>query len=102
MQIKKLFTLFSLCFVCLTAGSKGWYYQNIAAPEGLSDGFEFCSIAKQDPALSRIPFILLTARVEAKSRDRGLSLGADAYLPKPFENELLVKTVNELMGKASS
>lgn len=66
------------------------------------DGFEFCSIAKQDPALSRIPFILLTARVEAKSRDRGLSLGADAYLPKPFENELLVKTVNELLGKASS
>ena len=66
------------------------------------DGFEFCSIAKQDPALSMIPFILLTARVEAKSRDRGLSLGADAYLPKPFENELLVKTVNELLGKASS
>lgn len=65
------------------------------------DGFELCSSIKKSPNLCDIPVILLTARVEAKSREHGLSIGADAYLPKPFDKTVLVQTINDLL-KATS
>lgn len=61
------------------------------------DGFELTDKIKRDPNLCDIPVILLTARVEAKSREHGLSIGADAYLPKPFDKESLIKAINKLL-----
>jgi|GEM_PF-4647037 Osmosensitive K+ channel histidine kinase len=61
------------------------------------DGFELCSAIKRDPKLHDIPVILLTARVEAKSKEYGLSLGADAYLPKPFDREALINAINKAL-----
>mgnify|MGYP003310309066 CR=1 FL=1 len=61
------------------------------------DGFELTDKIKRDPNLCDIPVILLTARVEAKSREHGLSIGADAYLPKPFDKEGLIKAINKLL-----
>lgn len=61
------------------------------------DGFELTDNIKRDPELCDIPVILLTARVEAKSREQGLSLGADAYLPKPFDKDSLIRTIDKLL-----
>jgi signal transduction histidine kinase/DNA-binding response OmpR family regulator len=53
------------------------------------DGFELCRKVKTDINLSHIPVILLTARTTDVSRIEGLQLGADDYLTKPFNIEVL-------------
>ena len=53
------------------------------------DGFELCRRVKSDINLSHIPVILLTARTTDVSRIEGLQLGADDYLTKPFNIEVL-------------
>ena len=53
------------------------------------DGFELCRRVKFDINLSHIPLILLTARTTDVSRIEGLELGADDYLTKPFNTEVL-------------
>jgi signal transduction histidine kinase/DNA-binding response OmpR family regulator len=63
----------------------------------LKDGFEVCETLKMDEKTSHIPIVLLTAKATVKDRIAGLSRGADAYLSKPFnENELLF-TLQNLM-----
>ena len=67
------------------------------------DGFELCRRVKTDISLSHIPIILLTARTTDVSRIEGLQLGADDYLTKPFNIEVLrlrVKKVLEWEQKA--
>ncbi|MEO0627038.1 MAG: ATP-binding protein, partial [Bacteroidota bacterium] len=49
------------------------------------DGLELCHRMKSHEATDHVPVILLTARAGAASRHAGLSQGADAYLPKPFD-----------------
>ena len=46
------------------------------------------------------PILLLTARGDAEDRIKGLSLGADDYLPKPFEPEELVLRINAILRRA--
>ena len=61
------------------------------------DGFELCRRVKTDINLSHIPIILLTARTTDVSRIEGLQLGADDYLTKPFNVEVLKLRVERLM-----
>ena len=72
------------------------------------DGFEVCEILKQDERTSHIPIVLLTAKATDKDRIEGLSLGADAYLTKPFNKaelhvrlEQLIKLRKQLQAKYS-
>ncbi len=59
------------------------------------DGFQFCERVKSDERTSHIPVILLTARATAESKIKGLELGADDYLIKPFDRtELQVRAKN--------
>lgn len=48
------------------------------------DGFQVCKILKSDPATKSIPIIFLTSYTESEDRVRGLNIGADDYLTKPF------------------
>lgn len=57
------------------------------------DGFEVCRTIRQR---SDIPIIMLTARGEVTDRIVGLELGADDYLPKPFEPRELVARLNAI------
>ncbi len=57
------------------------------------DGWELCSQIRSHPFTSFIPFIFLTSRAEAPDRIRGLQLGADDYLTKPFEMAELIARV---------
>lgn len=60
-------------------------------------GFEMCQKVKEDMATSHIPVILLTARGDTSSMNIGYKLGADTYLSKPFEEELLFTVITNLL-----
>jgi signal transduction histidine kinase/AraC-like DNA-binding protein/ActR/RegA family two-component response regulator len=61
------------------------------------DGFEVVEALKNDERTSHIPIILLTARADVQSRLTGLRRGADAYLSKPFHQEELLVTLENLL-----
>ncbi|MBJ6368253.1 two-component regulator propeller domain-containing protein [Snuella sedimenti] len=61
------------------------------------DGIEFCNAIKTDILTSHIPVILLTARTSAKIQKTGYETGADAYISKPFDPELLKLQVENLL-----
>ncbi|MEE2526430.1 response regulator transcription factor [Hyphobacterium sp. HN65] len=61
------------------------------------DGFELTGKVREN---RETPILLLTARGEAEDRIRGLSLGADDYLSKPFEPEELVLRINNILRRA--
>lgn len=64
------------------------------------DGYTLCRKLKTDQRTSHIPVILLTAKSEQQSRVRGLTLGADDYITKPFHvAELRLRIRNLLDGR---
>lgn len=62
------------------------------------DGMTLCRKMKQNINVTHIPIILLTAKSKAEDRVEGLETGADAYLVKPFNTELLRTTINNLIA----
>lgn len=62
------------------------------------DGYELCKRIKQDINTSHIPIILLTARNDSDSTRIGYSFGADAYISKPFELELLIAVIRNQLN----
>ena len=64
------------------------------------NGFEVCAEVRADPRLARLPILMLTAKGREAEKARGLALGADAYLSKPFStHELVVQVRSLLQGK---
>ncbi len=66
------------------------------------DGFEFCRRVRQDDEISDLPVILLTAMGSARDVVRGLNLGADNYVTKPYDASLLLERVRETLGRPST
>lgn len=62
------------------------------------DGFELCSILKTEVEFSHIPIILLTAKNTLQSKIKGLELGADAYIEKPFSPAHLQAQISNLLS----
>jgi len=63
------------------------------------NGFEVCADVRADPALSRMPILMLTAKGREAEMKKGISLGADAYITKPFSTHDLVAKVHELLHR---
>ncbi len=63
------------------------------------DGFRILEELCQDPATALIPFIFLTAKTETPDFRRGMALGADDYIFKPFDVEDLLKAINVRLSK---
>ena len=62
------------------------------------DGFEVCQTIRQDPSLSAVRIVMLTAKGRDTEVTKGLALGADAYVTKPFATRELLATVKHLAG----
>jgi len=62
------------------------------------DGYEVCEIVRLDPRYRDIKIIFLTAKGREVEIAKGLALGADAYITKPFSNTELVSKVQELLA----
>ena len=60
------------------------------------DGFELCRTIRKD---SSIPIVMLTARGDVMDRVVGLELGADDYLPKPFEPRELLARIQPVLRR---
>jgi DNA-binding response OmpR family regulator len=65
------------------------------------DGFEVCKAVRADPTLAGVRILMLTAKGRAAEITKGLALGAEAYIPKPFSTRELVAKVKELLGSGS-
>ena len=63
-------------------------------------GFDVCQVVRADEANRDIRILLLTARGRDNDVAKGLALGADAYVIKPFSPKELLRTVHELLGDA--
>jgi signal transduction histidine kinase/ligand-binding sensor domain-containing protein/DNA-binding response OmpR family regulator len=62
------------------------------------DGIELCRTLKSDKLTSHIPIILLTALSDVAHHVQGISEGADVFLPKPFNSQLLLVHVRNLIN----
>ncbi len=62
------------------------------------NGITLCKKVKQNINISHIPVIMLTAKSRTEDRIEGLEVGADAYLAKPFNTEILRTTVFNLIN----
>ena len=105
--LREYFTQFDLVLDSATTPGKGLAmlgdseYElvilDIMLPE--MDGFEVCKRIRKH---SNIPVIMLTARGEVMDRIVGLELGADDYLPKPFEPRELVARIHGILKRAQA
>ena len=65
----------------------------------LKNGFEVCEEVRADDRYADMPILMLTAKARGAEIDKGLSLGANAYIPKPFSTHELVAKVKELVAQ---
>ena len=63
------------------------------------DGFELRQSLLNDEKLRAIPFIFLTAKTQSEDQLKGVKLGVSHFLTKPFEPELLLMTVADILAK---
>ena len=64
------------------------------------DGYEVCERIRARPEWNGTRIIMLTARGREVERERGLALGADAYVTKPFSTRDLVEQVKRMLDVA--
>jgi len=64
----------------------------------IMDGLKLLSLMKSNPVYKEIPVVMITTEGAAEDRDKGLALGARAYLPKPIQTNNLLKVVREILG----
>ena len=63
------------------------------------NGFDVTIEVRANAALAKLPILMLTAKGREAEMKKGLSLGADAYITKPFSTHDLVAKVNDILGQ---
>lgn len=61
------------------------------------NGFEICQYVRSKPEMAAMKIILLTAKGRKQDIEKGLAIGADAYMTKPFSTKELVQTVEDML-----
>ncbi|HEC64255.1 MAG TPA: response regulator [bacterium] len=62
------------------------------------DGFEVCKKLKEDPSYKNTYIIMLTAKGQVVDKEKGLSVGANEYITKPFNPDFIISKVEEKLG----
>ncbi len=62
------------------------------------NGYEVCTMLKQDTRYQKIPIIMFTAKAQDKDEKLGLECGANAYMRKPFKAHELLEQIRTLLG----
>ncbi|HMO08121.1 MAG TPA: response regulator [Paracoccaceae bacterium] len=62
-------------------------------------GYEICQGVRLDPSLAAVKVLMMTARGSAIERKKGMALGADGFITKPFELKELRQEVRRLLGQ---
>ena len=62
------------------------------------DGYKVCRMLKFDEKYKNIPIIMLTARTKESDEKLGKEVGADAYIKKPFEPEMMIDEIKKLLN----
>lgn len=73
---------------------------DLTLPDG--DGLDVCRQLRAQPDTKHIPILMLTARGDPTDRIIGLELGADDYLPKPFEPRELLARIRAILRRQTS
>jgi DNA-binding response OmpR family regulator len=63
------------------------------------DGYSVCRAIRSNAEWQDIKIILLTAKGREEEREKGLALGADDYITKPFSTRMVVEMVTAMLGK---
>jgi two-component system chemotaxis response regulator CheY len=63
------------------------------------DGLKLVSLVRQNPKTRDVPIVIITTEGAQEDRDRGLALGANAYICKPIQSSHLTQVINELLEK---
>jgi two-component system alkaline phosphatase synthesis response regulator PhoP len=66
------------------------------------DGWEITRLVRSDPTIAGTPIVMLTARVEDTDKIVGLELGADDYVTKPFNPQVVVARVRAVLRRATA
>ena len=61
------------------------------------DGLKLVSLVRQNAQMRGIPIVIITTEGAEEDRERGLALGANAYISKPIQSSHLIKTISELL-----
>ncbi len=62
------------------------------------NGMEVCRRVKKELGLNNVCIVLLTAKGQEMDRQKGLDVGADVYMTKPFDPEVLLNKAREVLG----
>ena len=65
------------------------------------NGMEVCRRVKKELALDKVFIVLLTAKGQEMDRQRGQEVGADLYMTKPFDPEMILSKAKEVLGLQS-
>ena len=64
----------------------------------MMNGYDVCKSIREDPDLSDVKVILLTAKGQEADRERGVEVGATRYMTKPFDPDELLEIAREMLG----
>ncbi|NBR90485.1 MAG: response regulator, partial [Rhodobacteraceae bacterium] len=67
-----------------------------------ASGYDICQQVRLDPELAHIPILMMTARGSAIERRKGLALGADGFIAKPFDIKELKSEILRLLTEGRS
>jgi len=63
------------------------------------NGYKVCGLLKRDTKYAKIPVVIFSAKTQEKDMKLGGDVGADAYLTKPFEPDVLLSKIKELLAR---